>query len=36
MRQVKQKVRALTQRSSPVPPRVTLLRVNAVLRGWAN
>lgn len=36
LRAVKRKVRALTQRSSAVPPRVVLLRVNAVLRGWAN
>jgi RNA-directed DNA polymerase len=33
---VKTKVRALTYRSSPIPPRVALLRVNAVLRGWCN
>ncbi len=33
---VKAKVRRLTQRSSPIPPRALLLRVNAVLRGWAN
>jgi RNA-directed DNA polymerase len=36
LRAVKTKVRQLTQRSSPVPPRVVLLRINAVLRGWAN
>lgn len=33
---VKTKVRRLTQRSSPIPPRALLLRVNAVLRGWAS
>lgn len=33
---VKTKVRALTYRSSPIPPRVALVRVNAVLRGWCN
>jgi RNA-directed DNA polymerase len=33
---VKTKVRRLTQRSSPIPPRALLHRVNAVLRGWAN
>lgn len=33
---IKTKVRRLTQRSSPVPPRALLLRVNTVLRGWAN
>ena len=33
---VKAKVRRLTDRSSPIPPRALLLRVNAVLRGWAN
>jgi RNA-directed DNA polymerase len=31
---VRQKVRALTHRSSSMPPSVALLRVNAVLRGW--
>ena len=33
---VKGKVRALTHRSSTIPPRALLLRLNAVLRGWAN
>ncbi|MCA1707194.1 MAG: group II intron reverse transcriptase/maturase [Actinobacteria bacterium] len=33
---VKAKVRRLTHRTSPIPPRALLLRVNAVLRGWAN
>jgi RNA-directed DNA polymerase len=31
---VRQKVRALTHRSSPLPPRAAVLRVNAVLRSW--
>jgi RNA-directed DNA polymerase len=31
---VKAKVRALTNRSNPMTPRVLLQRVNAVLRGW--
>lgn len=30
------KVRRLTCRSSRIPPRAVLLRVNAALRGWAN
>ena len=33
---VKAKVRTLTSRSSPLPPRAAVLRINAVLRGWAN
>lgn len=33
---VRTKVRRLTRRASPIPPRALLLRVNAVLRGWAN
>ena len=36
LRAVKTKVRRLTSRSNPIPPRALLLRVNAVLRGWAN
>jgi RNA-directed DNA polymerase len=31
---VRQKVRALTHRSSPLSPRAVLLRLNAELRGW--
>lgn len=33
---VKTKVRRLALRSSPIPARALLLRINAVLRGWAN
>lgn len=33
---LKAKVRRLTNRSSPIPPRALLLRLNALLRGWAN
>jgi RNA-directed DNA polymerase len=33
---VKAKVRRLTHRTSPIPPRALLLRANAVLRGWTN
>jgi RNA-directed DNA polymerase len=33
---IRAKVRRLTHRSSPTPPRASLLRINAVLRGWAN
>ena len=33
---VKAKVRRLTNRSSPIPPRALLLRLNSLLRGWAN
>ena len=33
---VKTKIRKLTHRSSPIPPRALLLRANSVLRGWAN
>jgi RNA-directed DNA polymerase len=36
LRAIKAKVRKLTHRSSPIPPRALLQRVNAVLRGWAN
>jgi RNA-directed DNA polymerase len=36
LRAVRTAVRRLTTRSSTTPPRVVLLRVNAVLRGWAN
>jgi RNA-directed DNA polymerase len=33
---VKAKVRRLAHRSSPIPPRALLQRINAVLRGWCN
>ena len=33
---VKTKIRRLTTRSSPIPPRALLMRINSVLRGWAN
>ena len=36
LRSVKTKVRALTYRSSAMPSRAVLHRVNAVLRGWCN
>ena len=36
LRSVKTKVRILTQRSSAMPSRAVLQRVNAVLRGWCN
>jgi RNA-directed DNA polymerase len=33
---VKQKVRALTRRTSQQPPRDVLIRLNQIMRGWAN
>jgi RNA-directed DNA polymerase len=33
---IKTKVRWLTTRASPIPPRALLQRLNTVLRGWAN
>ncbi len=36
LRAVKTKLRRLTHRSSPIPPRALLMRINSVLRGWAN
>ena len=33
---IKTKLRRLTTRSSPIPPRALLMRINSVLRGWAN
>jgi RNA-directed DNA polymerase len=36
LRSVKTKVRALTYRSSAMPSKAVLQRVNAVLRGWCN
>ena len=33
---VKQKVRALTRRTSQRPPRDVLIRLNQIMRGWAN
>src|SRR3954464_2056933 len=36
IRSVKQKVRALTGRTSQQPPRDVLIRLNQIMRGWAN
>jgi RNA-directed DNA polymerase len=36
VRSVKQKVRALTRRTSQQPPRDVLIRLNQIMRGWAN
>jgi RNA-directed DNA polymerase len=33
---VKDKVRALTRRTSQQPPRFVLIRLNQIMRGWAN
>jgi RNA-directed DNA polymerase len=36
IRSVKDKVRALTRRTSQQPPRFVLIRLNQIMRGWAN
>jgi RNA-directed DNA polymerase len=36
IRSMKQKVRDLTRRTSQQPPRDVLIRVNQIMRGWAN
>ncbi len=36
VKSVKQKVRWLTHRSIPIPPRRLLLSINSVMRGWCN
>jgi len=36
VRSVKQKVRDLTRRTSQQPPRDVLIRLNQIMRGWAN
>jgi RNA-directed DNA polymerase len=36
IRSVKDKVRALTSRLSQQPPRVVLIRLNQIMRGWSN
>jgi RNA-directed DNA polymerase len=36
IRSLKDKIRALTHRTSQWPPRDTLIRLNQILRGWAN
>jgi RNA-directed DNA polymerase len=36
IRSVKDKVRALTNRTSQQPPRDLLIRLNEIMRGWAN
>jgi len=36
IRSVKQKVRDLTRRTSQQPPRDVLIRLNQIMRGWAN
>jgi RNA-directed DNA polymerase len=36
VRSLKDKIRALTHRTSQRPPRETLIRINQILRGWSN
>jgi RNA-directed DNA polymerase len=36
IRSVKDKIRALTHRTSQLPPRAALIRLNQIMRGWAN
>jgi RNA-directed DNA polymerase len=36
LRSVKAKIRALTRRTSQQPPRDVLIRLNQIMRGWAN
>ena len=36
VRSVKQKVRDLTRRTSQQPPRDALIKLNQIMRGWAN
>jgi Group II intron, maturase-specific domain len=36
IRTVKDKVRALTRRTSQQPPRAALIRLHQIMRGWAN
>ncbi len=36
IRSVKDKIRALTRRTSQQPPRAALIRLNQIMRGWAN
>jgi RNA-directed DNA polymerase len=36
IRAIRSKVRALTQRTSPVPPRTVVMRLGALLRGWCS
>jgi RNA-directed DNA polymerase len=36
IRSVKDKIRALTHRTSQQPPRAALIRLNQIMRGWAN
>jgi RNA-directed DNA polymerase len=36
IRSLKDKIRALTHRTSQWPPRDTLIRLNQIMRGWAN
>ena len=36
IRSVKDKIRALTRRTSQQPPRDALIRLNQIMRGWAN
>ena len=36
IRSLKEKVRALTRRTSQQPPRDVLIRLNQIMRGWAN
>ncbi len=36
IRSVKDKIRALTSRLSQHPPRVALIRLNQIMRGWSN
>ena len=33
---MKEKIRALTRRTSQQPPRAVLIRLNQMMRGWAN
>jgi RNA-directed DNA polymerase len=36
IRTLKDKIRALTRRTSQQPPRAALIRINQIMRGWAN
>jgi len=36
IRSLKDKIRALTSRTSQQPPRDALIRLNQIMRGWAN
>ncbi|WP_405676414.1 hypothetical protein OG239_41375 [Streptomyces sp. NBC_00868] len=36
LRSLKEKIRALTHRTSQHPPRDVLIRLNQIMRGWAN